>query len=47
MVAVKEVSGLDSVRTFQFDLLTKAPGGTGTPWHRDCDFLPIDRQSYT
>ena len=47
MAAVKEVSGLDAVRPFQFDLLTKAPGGPGTPWHRDRDFLPIDRQSYT
>ena len=45
--AVKEVSGLKAVRPFQFDLLTKAPGGPGTPWHRDRDFLPIDRQSYT
>ena len=47
VAAVKEVSGLDAVRPFQFDLLTKAPGGPGTPWHRDRDFLPIDRQSYT
>jgi len=47
VAAVKEVSGLNAVRPFQFDLLTKAPGGPGTPWHRDRDFLPIDRQSYT
>ena len=47
VAAVKEVSGLDAVRPFQFDLLTKAPGGPGTPWHRDRDFLPIERQSYT
>ncbi|WP_413323908.1 phytanoyl-CoA dioxygenase family protein [Synechococcus sp. MIT S9503] len=45
--AVKRVSGLDAIRPFQFDLLTKAPGGAGTPWHRDRDFLPIDSQSYT
>ena len=44
---VKRVSGLKNVRPFQFDLLTKAPGGPGTPWHRDRDFLPIDRQSFT
>ena len=45
--AVKRVSGLDAIRPFQFNLLTKAPGGPGTPWHRDRDFLPINSQSYT
>ena len=45
--AVKRVSGLDAIRPFQFNLLSKAPGGPGTPWHRDRDFLPIDSQSYT
>ena len=47
VAAVKEVSGLDAVRPLQFELLTKPPGGPCTPWHRDRDFLPIDRQSYT
>ena len=47
VAAVKQVSGLAAIRPLQFDLLTKAPGGQGTPWHRDRDFLPIDRQSYT
>ena len=47
VTAVKQASGLTAIRPFQFDLLTKAPGGPGTPWHRDRDFLPIDSQSYT
>jgi hypothetical protein len=47
IAAVKRVSGCPMVRPFQFDLLTKAPGAPETPWHRDRDFLPIDRQSYT